>query len=98
LLYTPRNNHTTTFTQFNPSIHIVGKMAHKTSAAADEPIEVLFALQDNFNLLDFTGPLEALTHSKHSISDDSMFFSLHAYESTGLQVYMPSVMLRVTEL
>jgi len=44
-------------------------MAHKTSAVADEPIEVLFALHPKFNLLDFAGPLEVLTTALHDVSD-----------------------------
>ncbi|KAI8629533.1 class I glutamine amidotransferase-like protein [Xylariaceae sp. FL1651] len=37
-------------------------MANKTS---EEPIEVLFVLQDKFNLMDFAGPLEVLTSALH---------------------------------
>lgn len=32
--------------------------ANKSSAINDEPIEVLFVLQEKFNLLDFAGPYE----------------------------------------
>ncbi|KAI1386374.1 class I glutamine amidotransferase-like protein [Hypoxylon trugodes] len=46
-------------------------MAHKTSAVADEPIEVLFVLQPKFNLLDFAGPLEILDTVRHDKNDDS---------------------------
>jgi hypothetical protein len=49
------------------------KMASKTSAVADEPIEVLFALHPKFNLLDFAGPLEVLTSSQHDAQDPSEF-------------------------
>ncbi|KAK3990071.1 class I glutamine amidotransferase-like protein [Cladorrhinum sp. PSN332] len=44
-------------------------MAHKSSAVADEPIDVLFALHPNFNLLDFAGPLEVLTSALHDKND-----------------------------
>lgn len=47
------------------------KMAHKTSAVADEPIDVLFALQSGFNLTDFAGPLEVLTTALHDLQDPS---------------------------
>lgn len=32
--------------------------ANKSSAISDEPIEVLFVLQEKFNLMDFAGPFE----------------------------------------
>lgn len=48
-------------------------MASKTSAVADEPIEVLFALHPKFNLLDFAGPLEVLTTAQHDAQDPSEF-------------------------
>ncbi|OLN87982.1 hypothetical protein CCHL11_00411 [Colletotrichum chlorophyti] len=44
-------------------------MANKSSAVADEPVEVLFALQPNFNLLDMAGPVEALTSALHDQKD-----------------------------
>lgn len=44
-------------------------MAHKTSAVADEPVEVLFALHANFNLVDLAGPLEALHSAQHDPKD-----------------------------
>ncbi|KAK4227835.1 class I glutamine amidotransferase-like protein [Podospora fimiseda] len=44
-------------------------MANKSSAVADEPIDVLFALHPNFNLLDFAGPLEVLTTALHDKDD-----------------------------
>jgi transcriptional regulator GlxA family with amidase domain len=46
-------------------------MASKTSAVADEPIEVLFALHPKFNLMDFAGPLEVLTTCLHDSKDPS---------------------------
>ncbi|KAI2624234.1 class I glutamine amidotransferase-like protein [Hypoxylon sp. NC1633] len=46
-------------------------MAHKTSAVTDEPIEVLFALQSKFNLMDFAGPLEILDTARHDKNDES---------------------------
>jgi hypothetical protein len=45
--------------------------ANKTSAvAADEPVDVLFALQDKFDLLDFAGPVEAFTSALHNFKDE----------------------------
>ncbi|KAK4134274.1 class I glutamine amidotransferase-like protein [Trichocladium antarcticum] len=44
-------------------------MANKSSAVADEPIEVLFALHPNFDLMDFAGPLEVLTTALHEAQD-----------------------------
>ncbi|OHE93953.1 hypothetical protein CORC01_10740 [Colletotrichum orchidophilum] len=44
-------------------------MANKSSAVADEPIEVLFALQPNFDLLDMAGPMEALSTALHDQKD-----------------------------
>lgn len=44
-------------------------MASKTSAVADEPIEVLFALHPKFNLMDFAGPMEVLTTALHDAKD-----------------------------
>lgn len=46
-------------------------MASKTSAVADEPVDVLIALQQNFNLMDFAGPLEVLTTALHDANDKS---------------------------
>ncbi|KAH8881005.1 class I glutamine amidotransferase-like protein [Thozetella sp. PMI_491] len=43
-------------------------MATKTPAS-EEPIEVLFALHDKFDLLDFAGPVEVLTTAMHNFSD-----------------------------
>lgn len=47
-------------------------MATKTSAGANEPIEVLFALHDGFNLTNFAGPLEVLASALHDKNDESM--------------------------
>jgi transcriptional regulator GlxA family with amidase domain len=44
-------------------------MASKSSAVADEPIDVLFALHPKFNLMDFAGPLEVLTSALHDAED-----------------------------
>lgn len=41
-------------------------------AATNAPIEVLFALQDKFNLTDFAGPLEVLHTALHDKNDESM--------------------------
>lgn len=54
-----------------------GKMsANKTSAVADEPIDVLFALQPKFDLLDFAGPVEVFTNALHDFKDDCEFSCL----------------------
>ncbi|KAK8051068.1 hypothetical protein PG993_002453 [Apiospora rasikravindrae] len=42
---------------------------NKSSAINDEPIDVLFVLQEKFNLLDFAGPFEALTWAQHNKDD-----------------------------
>ncbi|KAK3307021.1 class I glutamine amidotransferase-like protein [Chaetomium strumarium] len=44
-------------------------MDTKTSAVADEPIQVLFALHDGFDLMDFAGPCEVLTTALHDSKD-----------------------------
>ncbi|GAW18869.1 hypothetical protein ANO14919_083510 [Xylariales sp. No.14919] len=43
-------------------------MANK---ASNEPVEVLFALQDKFNLTDLAAPLEALTTALHDKNDET---------------------------
>lgn len=41
-------------------------MASKTSAVADnEPIDVLFALHEKFDIMDLAGPLEILSSAQH---------------------------------
>ena len=45
--------------------------AHKTSAVADEPIHVLFALHPKFDLLDLSGPLKVFTTALHDAKDPS---------------------------
>lgn len=53
-------------------------MASKTSAVADnEPVDVLFALHDQFNILDFAGPLEVLNSALHDAKDLCMHESTH---------------------
>jgi transcriptional regulator GlxA family with amidase domain len=47
-------------------------MATKSAAQSNEPIEVLFALHDKFDLTDFAAPLEALTTALHDKNDTSM--------------------------
>ncbi|KAI1327182.1 ThiJ/PfpI family protein [Xylariaceae sp. FL0255] len=42
-----------------------------TKASPEEPIEVLFVLQDKFNLMDFAGPLEVLTSALHDKNDEN---------------------------
>jgi transcriptional regulator GlxA family with amidase domain len=46
-------------------------MASKTSAIADEPIDVLFLVHEKFNLLDLAGPLEAFNYALHEKNDPS---------------------------
>ncbi|MDA4131997.1 MAG: hypothetical protein OK454_02570 [Thaumarchaeota archaeon] len=59
---------------------IVGKMAaHKASAVADEPIEVLFALHNKFNLMDLVGPVEVLSHALHDLKDESAYLPCSTY-------------------
>ncbi|KKA30327.1 hypothetical protein TD95_002261 [Thielaviopsis punctulata] len=43
--------------------------AHKSSAVADEPVEVLFALQPGFDLLDFSGAYEVFAEALHEQDD-----------------------------
>lgn len=48
-------------------------MASKTSAAADnEPVNVLFALHEKFNIMDFAGPLEVLSSALHDANNPCM--------------------------
>lgn len=44
-------------------------MTGKTSAIADEPINVLFVLHNKFNLADMAGPLEAFSYAIHEKDD-----------------------------
>ncbi|KAH8166688.1 hypothetical protein CIB48_g1582 [Xylaria polymorpha] len=46
-------------------------MANKASDTSNEPIEVLFALQDTFNITDFAGPLEVLSTALHDKNDEN---------------------------
>ncbi|KUI68320.1 hypothetical protein VM1G_04381 [Cytospora mali] len=47
-------------------------MASKTSAVADnEPVSVLFALHDKFDIMDFAGPVEVLSSALHDASNPS---------------------------
>ncbi|KID90809.1 ThiJ/PfpI family protein, partial [Metarhizium majus ARSEF 297] len=45
--------------------------AHKTSAVSDEPIEVLIALHNKFDLLDLAGPMEVFTTAQHDPKDET---------------------------
>ncbi|EHK43514.1 uncharacterized protein TrAtP1_001218 [Trichoderma atroviride] len=46
--------------------------ANKTSAIADqEPVDILFALQPGFDMLDFAGPLAAFSKAQHNPTDSS---------------------------
>lgn len=48
--------------------------ANKTSAIADqEPVDVLFALQPGFDMLDFAGPLSAFYKAQHDPADSCMY-------------------------
>lgn len=47
-------------------------MASKAAAGSNDPIEVLFALHDKFNLTDFAAPLEVLASALHDKNDESM--------------------------
>ncbi|KLU86197.1 hypothetical protein MAPG_05214 [Magnaporthiopsis poae ATCC 64411] len=63
-------------------------MAHKTSAIqGEEPVEVLFALQNKFDLLDLAGPVTALKaalHDKNDPNTTAFELTLAAAESTVL--------------
>ena len=70
-------------------------MASKTSAVADqEPIEVLIALHDKFELMDFAGPVETLMHALHDVKDPGMIATSIApvtasrYNHHGLRSYL----------
>ncbi|KAM0431740.1 hypothetical protein ACHAPT_004989 [Fusarium lateritium] len=43
--------------------------ANKTSAVSDEPIDVLFAVHEKFDLLDFAGALEVFNTAAHDFKD-----------------------------
>ncbi|KAI8679878.1 hypothetical protein NW754_001190 [Fusarium falciforme] len=43
--------------------------ANKTSAVSDEPIDVLFAVHEKFDLLDFAGALEVFNTAAHDFND-----------------------------
>lgn len=48
--------------------------ANKTSAIADqEPVDILFALQPGFDILDFAGPLAAFHKAQHDPADSCMY-------------------------
>jgi hypothetical protein len=34
-----------------------------------EPIQVLITMHDNMNLLDFSGPLQVITHAQHDFNN-----------------------------
>lgn len=46
---------------------------NKNSAVSDEPVQVLFVLQDKFDLLDFAGPFEVLSQARQNKDDDCKF-------------------------
>lgn len=48
-------------------------MAANAAAAADnEPVDVLFALHEKFDILDFAGPLQVLSQAQHDINNPGM--------------------------
>ena len=51
-------------------------MAAKDSAVSDEPVSVLFVLQNKFDLLDFAGPYEVLSQAKQTKSDECKQLSM----------------------
>jgi hypothetical protein len=51
--------------------------ANKSSAVSDEPIDVLVALQDKFDLLDMAGPVEAFSTALHDFKDPCKSESIH---------------------
>ncbi|KAL8338863.1 hypothetical protein RB598_007257 [Gaeumannomyces tritici] len=63
-------------------------MAHKTSAIqGEEPVEVLFALQNKFDLLDLAGPVAAMKaalHDKNDPNTTAFEITLASAESTVL--------------
>lgn len=71
-------------------------MVAKTSAVADEPIEVLVALHNKFDLMDMAGPVETLFHAQHDIKDACKLrwiYISHAsqcYSVTMLIAYFPA--------
>lgn len=61
---------------------------------ADEPIEVLFALQPNFDLLDMAGPMEALSTALHDQKDKSEYLPyLPSWKLLGSSSSLPSPLL-----
>ncbi len=45
-------------------------MATDTSAVSEEPVQVLFVLQNKFDLLDFAGPFEVLSQARQNKNDE----------------------------
>jgi len=51
-------------------------MAAQASAPADNPIQVLIALHEKFDLMDFAGPCEVFAAAQHDPNDPGTFPSL----------------------
>lgn len=50
-------------------------MATNAGAADSDPVvDVLFALHDKFDFMDFAGPLQVVTSALHNITDACMCF------------------------
>lgn len=65
-----RHNSSSTITLFKTSNNTAKMSAQKTSAIADqEPVDVLFAIHEKFDLLDFAGALEVFTTASHDFKD-----------------------------
>jgi hypothetical protein len=71
-----RHNSSSTITLFKTPNNTAKMSAQKTSAIADqEPVDVLFAIHEKFDLLDFAGALEVFTTACHDFKDpDSKWF------------------------
>lgn len=57
-----------------PSTNQLPKMATNAGAADSDPVvDILFALHDKFDFMDFAGPLEVVTTALHKIEDACMY-------------------------
>jgi transcriptional regulator GlxA family with amidase domain len=69
--------------------------AQKTSAIADqEPVDVLFAIHEKFDLLDFAGALEVFTTASHDFKDPDSKYPL----SHSIIVHTPRFGVRCIHL
>lgn len=65
-----RHNSSSVQTLFQTTNNTAKMSAQKTSAIADqEPVDVLFAIHEKFDLLDFAGALEVFTSACHNFQD-----------------------------